>query len=459
MSKLEPTTENRTNDALPRRWVAVAVGLAVAISLAAAYYRIPGLDERPGTLLDASLQRLYATNRDILDIVHYAQKATRADLARWWTGTWIQQNSFYYRPLSSMLIYAEYRLWGRDFAKYCLVSWLVHGLNAGLLFLLVYRLTSHQGWRRSVGIALLAVVIFNFRRGPVGPGWIPARVVAGEMPYWPAQTDIFSLWLALGSLLALDMHIARRSKGWFVAAAALFVAALLFKEMALALVFMAPLLVWYRRRKTPRLVAGVFAGLGVVLLIVRHFALPMAWNPQFRGLGHLLLKIAWYLDEPLLRYIGAGYYWIVPAGVGVIAIIYLVARYCRDVVSSMIWTILGVVLWCLLRAQLVGGNFALTVIADQAAGVGLMILLCGGAVVLFRSHSPLAWSLAGLVAAVHLPILHVSGPHYLYWPAAFWGALNAVLAAGAYDQWCALRATLPTELAKEEEGPGPENKA
>ncbi len=452
MAEHEQLASPQTTDPTAWRWLVSGLVVAMVISLLAGYVRIPGLDARPGTFLDESLQRLYATNRDILDIVHFAQRATWADVGRWWTGTWIQQNSFYYRPLTSMLMYAEYRLWGYNFSRYCLVSWLVHGISGGLLFLLVYRLAASPGRRRAMAIALLAVVIFNLRRGPVGPGWIPARVVAGEMPYWPAQTDIFSLLVALGSLLSLDWYIYRKHWGWLTAALTLYIAALLFKEMALALVFIAPLVVWYRRRKIPMVVGGIFVGLGAVFLVVRHLALPVAWNPEFRGLGHVLLKIAWYLDEPLLRYVGAGSYWIVPAGLGVVAIAYLAARYCRDVISEVVWTVLGASVWCLFVGQVVAGNFAQATIPEQMAAVGLMILLAGGAVVLIGSRSPLAWTLTGLVVAVHLPILHVSGPHYLYWPAALWGALNAVLLAVAYDQWRDLRAAA-IRLTGEEELP------
>ena len=73
------------------------------------------------------------------------------------------------------------------------------------------------------------------------------------------------------SLLALDVCSCRRRSGWLTASVGLYAAPLLFKEMALSLVFAAPLL-------------------------------------------------AWYLSEPLFRPIGAEVYWVIVAAVGIIAI-------------------------------------------------------------------------------------------------------------------------------------------
>ena len=214
MAKHEQLAPAQTSNTTARHWLVGGLVAAMVISLLAAYFRIPGLDELPGTLLDNDLQRLYATNRDILNMAQGAEQATAADIPAWWTGLWIDQYVYYYRPLASMFIYAQYQLWGRHFSNYCLVSLFAHAVNAILLFLLVYRLSEQWGWRRATIVALLAIVIFNLRRGPVGPGWIPARVVAGEMVFWPAQVDIFSLMLALGSLLSLDLYIHRKHWGW-----------------------------------------------------------------------------------------------------------------------------------------------------------------------------------------------------------------------------------------------------
>jgi hypothetical protein len=43
-----------------------------------------------------------------------------------------------------------------------------------------------------------------------------------------------------------------------------------------------------------------------------------------------------------------------------------------------------------------------------------------------RCRAPTVPLLGGLLI-VHLPILHVFGPHYYYWPVAWWSMLNATL--------------------------------
>ncbi len=82
MAEHEQLASPQTTDPTAWRWLVSGLVVAMVISLLAGYVRIPGLDARPGTFLDESLQRLYATNRDILDIVHFAQRATWADVGR-----------------------------------------------------------------------------------------------------------------------------------------------------------------------------------------------------------------------------------------------------------------------------------------------------------------------------------------------------------------------------------------
>ena len=59
-----------------------------------------------------------------------------------------------------------------------------------------------------------------------------------------------------------------------------------------------------------------------------------------------------------------------------------------------------------------------------------------GLAVLAHVRGGVVWPLLALVVAVHIPILHVQGPHYMYWPAAFWGLFNASLVQWA---WCRVK--------------------
>jgi len=403
---------------------AAGLALAVAIALVATYYPV----------FDRRTQILYSTNPDALQIIKGAKDATTEDVIGWWTGHWIQENSHFYRPLSSMLMWAEYHLWGRDFQKYCVLSWIVHALNCALLYLLMFRLSRERGPWVAAGLGVLAVALFCLRRGIKGPGWIPARVVYGEMPYWPSQTDIFSLAFSLGSLHILNLYSLRQRARWLALAALLFVIALLFKEMALTMVLVGPLLVWHRRRGFPWIVGGMFLALGLGLLLIRALAVPVAEYPEVPGLAWVGLSILYYLHYDLFVLVGAGMYWQMGAATGLLALLYVVRRYR----ISGIWLLLGVLVWPPLMAQALNGNFALVVIPRDFAALLLALLFVGGLVVLIRSRSTVAWMLAGMVVAVHLPILFLRGPHYLYWPAAFWGMLSACLVILAYDQWQAL---------------------
>jgi hypothetical protein len=86
-------------------------------------------------------------------------------------------------------------------------------------------------------------------------------------------------------------------------------------------------------------------------------------------------------------------------------------------------------------AQLFGASFAEFVLPKPLGILALSLLFWGGLAVLLRRRSRLRWTLAAMVALVHAPIMHVIGPHYLYWPAAFWSQLSVALLSGAADWW------------------------
>ncbi|NLO73560.1 MAG: hypothetical protein GX100_05535 [candidate division WS1 bacterium] len=429
---------------LPRWALPVALALAVAIALVGFptlyYYNPTACNYFP--VFDPATQQLYASNPDALAIVEGAQEAETRGVGRWWTGNWIQATSRFYRPLSSLLMYTEYRLWGTEFQKYCVVSWLVHALNAALLCLLVFRLTRQAGDWSALGIGLLAVVLFNLRRGVVGPGWlpecvgpqqleIPMRIARAELPYWPAQTDLLSLACSLGSLLLFDSY-ARRGRCRHLAGAVLvYILALLFKEMALVVALLGPLVVWYRRRRIPWRLGALTVGLALLLLLIRELVVPGAQNPSFRSLWDVAQQVLWYLHWRLQMVALAGVWWHVWAGAGMVSLLYLARRFRL----SIVFAVPALLVWPVLMASLVGGNPGLTIVNTQAANAGLAFLFSGGLFVLARGRESLAWMLAVMLLVVHLPILHLQGPHYLYWPAAFWGMLDAVLVWQAARQW------------------------
>jgi len=140
----------------------------------------------------------------------------------------------------------------------------------------------------------------------------------------------------------------------------------------------------------------------------------------------------WYLHWRLwTETVTGGYDWVFPAALGMLALLYAARRWRL----SIIYVIPGLLLWPLLMATLVGGNPAFLLSPTHADALGMALLFFGGVLVLVRSRERLVWVLAGMVLLVHLPILHLQGPHYLYWPAAFWGLLDATLCWQAMRQW------------------------
>jgi hypothetical protein len=96
--------------------------------------------------------------------------------------------------------------------------------------------------------------------------------------------------------------------------------------------------------------------------------------------------------------------------------------------------ILAAVLLAALVAHLLGGNFALLTMPRELYGLLLALLFLLGLLVLVRLGDGRTWTLVGMVVAVHLPILHLTGPHYWYWPAAFWALLHARLLSLAWQR-------------------------
>lgn len=412
------------------------------ISLAATCYPV----------FSPAIQKHFSDNPDALLIVQGARSASWRDTLGWWTGPWIEPGMPYYRPLTSMLFWAEYKLFGTDFQKYCLISWLIHGANGALLFLLALALFRRPPDRATVVLGLLAVLLFNTRRSVNMPseGWLPLPVAWGEMPYWPAQTDLCSLLFSLLSLLALERWSREPERRQLAGALVLFVVALLFKEMAVATALLAPLLVWYWRRKIPWGVLGLFVGLALAFLLVRWWFVPGAWGPTPQLVLSFGLKLLFYLNYDLFFAYSTGLIWPLPAALGILGMLWGLRRLNR----SLIWLLPGALIWTLLMAQVLGGSFAAITLPKPMGILALSVLFWGGLAVLLHCRRRLLWTLSAMVAVVHAPIMHVIGPHYLYWPAAFWSLLSMALLAGVGEWWQDLGGTGQVSGGDGGEAPG-----
>ena len=417
-----------------RTWL---IGLVLAF--------VMGLIAGWGPWTDRELQAKYATNPDILDILDSLEGATAGDVVGWWHGQWCQRGSPYYRPLSSMVMWAEHCAFGDNGYAWAGVSWVANGAVFAALFALAWRVFPQS--RLRVLAALAPCALFAAALAPEGPGWHRERTVPWLIIYWPAQTDFFSLLFALASLICLDAHLnraitttqadadegaPRRSVRLLIAACALGLAAMLFKETAVVLAAMAPALALMRSGWRAALrVLGIFGAMAALFVLMRRACVPGAWGPEVQGVEQMAYKFIWYHNERVTTYLKAGDWWVLPAAATNAAAVWALVR----TRLGAIWIVLGAVLLCAAWEQIFAGNFALVTVPRDAIALGSATSSAIGLMALLLLRSRLLALLAVWGAVATLPALHVMGPHYFYWPHCWWAlfgggvALTLVLAA------------------------------
>ncbi|MDH7569058.1 MAG: hypothetical protein QHJ73_05675, partial [Armatimonadota bacterium] len=302
---------------------------------------------------------------------------------------------------------------------FCATGWILHGANALLLFWLGWRLFAGSARRRLL-LALAAVFFFTL---PVGGN---LGVAAAAVKWWPAQTDLLSFGFAAASLLALDIALTRRERPRLALPLFLGGLSLLSKEMGVLLALPAALLALHRRRD-PRPVLLGYLLLSATLLWVRFFAVPDALGPRWKP---------WHLVDKALLLLGAQPGALVSAGSLEVPLSAALAAgagwwVCRRG-AAWYWALLALGVTAVLALEAMGDTWAAIVTpAGFRCFLGCLATY-GGAWVLFRCRRQVpAAFLVGCVLAANLPILHVGGVHYLYWPAAFWGLLYAAILDGA----------------------------
>jgi len=434
--------DERAKRSLLERPLLWAIPLAVAVALAGTADMIFREDVR----------RLYETNPDIVSILGNAEKAGPSDVLSWWTDVWIEHDSPYYRPLASMLMYAEYRAFGEAWRPFCIVSWLLHAAICALIVLLLARLFGHWAPHLRVLPGLLAVAWFSIPCETTvdGPHWGNRGIARGLMPYWPAQTDLGCLLLSLLSLLLWDRWLEGGRGKTLVGAIIAFVAALLFKEHAVVVPLLAVAIALYRKR-SPKF-SALMGAIGIVasglFLMLRGLLAPGAWGPHYRGPGHLMLKVTLYLCEPTLVARLNGHDWLIISGALVAVCVGLAIYRPRRLYLHAFGAFLAV----FLPPQLLAGNIALPTLPEFAWLLARITLTFVLFLLAFeQSKRGPSLALLGCLLAVHLPILHVMGPHYYYWPVAWWSMLNATVIAGLPGTLRAAKARVPTASPAAEE--------
>lgn len=202
--------------------------------------------------------------------------------------------STYYRPVQNLSYMVDYWLWGASTAGYHCTNVLIHSVAAWLLFLLLRRLLPAL-WKGGSGPAVAALLVALL--------WLVHPVHNAAVAYISGRADSLAALFALGAwLLVLRSTEGRRTVVraiGFVTAAALFLAALCSKEIALvwALVFALHTLLFDRSlgvRRRVLLVGGAVALIGIYVCLHSlppHRAAPAGAVPDpFSGRVILSLR-------------------------------------------------------------------------------------------------------------------------------------------------------------------------
>ncbi len=243
------------------------------------------------------------------------------------------------------------------------------------------------------------------------------------MPWWPVQTDIFSLLCGLLALIALDRWLLTTRRAWLLASAISFLAALLFKETALCIPLMVPLLALYRRRAAVIPATALYVGIAAVFYVVRTLAAPEASGPEWAGMK-TLNQFAYYSVHALWKNAVTATWAPIFTSLGLVLLV-LVMVWRR---IEWVWIVFAVPLWFLLGGQLFAGNFAqYTVIGPWERLLPVLLFWSGAAALVLVTDRGVSPALAVAVAASCIPALNRMGPHYWYWLLAFYALLNASL--------------------------------
>ena len=352
-------------------------------------------------------------------IYQEAQAATREDMLRWWTGSWIQEEQPFYRPLTSHLFYAEYLLFGRDYGSYCWVTTAFHAVNTLLLFCLAMQLLRGPP-RARAALGVLAVVGF-------AGAWGDRQVIGYVLTHWAPQTDVVSLTCGLLSLNLLTPYLRNGGRARLGAALALFMAGLLVKEMAVVTAVGACLLSLHFPERRRQVWLG-YGALTLVFLILRWRFLPMM-NYDFSGWLDFR-KAALLIARPLPYSTEGALLWPGIAALAVLAsFVWLRRRQPTRLLLAPAISILSAVLACWALAERDVAVAIYLTVQGFPEIARVMLFLTGVWALLTRLRE---WPFAALVlvflaaAWIILPY-PIGAPHYRYWPGALWGLLQAAL--------------------------------
>jgi hypothetical protein len=192
------------------------------------------------------------------------------DTLRWWTGPWVGQVPFY-RPLTSYLFWFEWRAFGDREPLYVLPTLVGHAAAGVVFAVLVGQMALRYRVPRPSAAEIIAALAFagffvEYRR----------NVVTAVATQWKNQPDSLAAACVFAALLCY-LQARRGSRLALAAAAALYLAACCFKEIAIPLPLVCAALEVESFRRLPgrRALGRVvgMAGAGAFFLGVRWLAI------------------------------------------------------------------------------------------------------------------------------------------------------------------------------------------
>ncbi len=281
---------------------------------------------------------------DTVAILHgVGEAATAGDTLQWWVGEWAGSGQ-YWRPLSSLAFWLQWKAFGDDFRYYALVSVIVGVLVAVLAFYALEPLLGTDGATATVLAACVNLYV----------PWNRLTPMAGSVGDWKLLPDPLA---ALGIFAALGIAV----RGRPLIALVPLVLSILAKEVGFfAFAVIPAALWWYRWRggEVPNLRKTVvwYALIGLLTLLVRLWAVP--------GVYHMGANVHWWRRALLYHFGHLGIFlnsqsWHVPAVVAVAAVSVWIGR--RGAAWSMAVLLLGVAATMLLCSLQLGLPLDVTV--------------------------------------------------------------------------------------------------
>jgi hypothetical protein len=378
----------------------------------------------------ASIQGELAKKEDIHNLYFAAANSTWRDIPKWWVGSWIYPDVHYYRPLTSMLFFFEQRVFDKNFTAYNRVSWLLHGLNAWLLYALAFSLFDMHP-RGRILLGLVAVYYFVTPSGSMFFG------IDRALSWWPAQNDVLSLTFALLCLFLLDRHLLRPRPLLALGALFSFAASVMSKEMGYITMPIAVALIWYRTRRLSPWMAAYIA-LAAALWLFRKMVVPNPWSPVlFRT--WILQKAMLFMSRPLYIPLRSGEWWHLAASLSLM----LAGTIGWRLRLAIYWIVLLCIVVASLCAQFIGegGSFLLPFVEQSYITLRDMVIFFVAALLFwrYRRTEPGMFAASALLLS-YIPILQYGGKHYFYWPASLQGLADA---AFCVCLWQRTKALLP----------------